>query len=600
MPDCRSARRAGPSIAWSARARQHESRGVFPAVGALGAAHGRCGDRRRDDRRAPRPLRARPHGGDGGEHRREVRLHARSAGPVFDRVAPPRGTGDGERPLQEPDRADRVADEEGRRVFRHRRARAQGCQDGGSGEAEDGVQEGRYRHRRQRLGHQRRGRSSRADGSPDCKKNEFKNIGAAGRLRACRRRAPDDGARTDSRCEARLRKDRPQALRHRRRRIERSVRSAGDGSDQGSRPRSGQGQSERRRGGARPSNRRDRGDPDGEGALRARAHEQALCSGDHVHRRRAGHRRDLRKNLGNLLAAFIMRRKPRIGLALGSGSARGWAHIGAIRALEERGVKPDLVCGTSIGALVGAFYASGELDRLENWVTGLAWTTVVRLMDLSWRGGLIRVTRLFTLFRTIFEDRDIAELPVPYGAIATELASGREIWLREGKVLDAVRASCAMPGLFTPVVRGAAVLVDGGLVNPVPVSMCRALGADLVIAVDLSWGKLGPYRARGRDREVAPREVPGWLERLRPGWVQGKVKQQEASVPSIFNVFMTSLDIVEMRVARSRLAGDPADVLLTPLLPDFATMDFHRAKEAIQEGRAAVERMSPLIEQVIG
>jgi NTE family protein len=295
-----------------------------------------------------------------------------------------------------------------------------------------------------------------------------------------------------------------------------------------------------------------------------------------------------------------MARKPRIGLALGAGSARGWAHIGAIRALEERGVKPDLVCGTSIGALVGAFYASGELDRLENWVTGLAWTTVVRLMDLSWRGGLIRGTRLFTLFRTIFEDRDIAALPVPFGAVATELASGREIWLREGKVLDAVRASCAMPGLFTPVVRGGAVLVDGGLVNPVPVTMCRALGADLVIAIDLSWGKLGPYRDRGRDREVAPREVPGWLDRLRPGWVQSKVKREEATVPSIFNVFMTSLDIVEMRVARSRLAGDPADVLLTPLLPDFATMDFHRAKEAIQEGRAAVERMSPLIEQVLG
>jgi NTE family protein len=263
-------------------------------------------------------------------------------------------------------------------------------------------------------------------------------------------------------------------------------------------------------------------------------------------------------------------------------------------------VKPDLVCGTSIGALVGAFYASGELDRLENWVTGLAWTTVVRLMDLSWRGGLIRGTRLFTLFRTIFEDRDISEMPVTYGAIATELDSGREIWLREGKVLDAVRASCAMPGLFTPVIRNGAVLVDGGLVNPVPVSMCRALGADLVIAVDLSWGKLGAYRDRGRDREVAPREVPGWLERLRPRWVQSKPKQESASIPSIFNVFMTSLDIVEVRVARSRLAGDPADVLLTPLLPDFATMDFHRAKEAIREGRAAVERMAPLIEQVIG
>ena len=169
-----------------------------------------------------------------------------------------------------------------------------------------------------------------------------------------------------------------------------------------------------------------------------------------------------------------MRRQPRIGLALGSGAARGWAHIGAIRALEERGVKPDLVCGTSIGALVGAFYAAGELDKLEKWVTSLAWTTVVRLMDLTWRGGLIRGQRLFTLFRTTFEDREISALPIVYGAVATELASGREVWLRTGKVLDAAHASCAMPGLFTPVIRDETLLVDGGLVNPVPVSMCRA------------------------------------------------------------------------------------------------------------------------------
>jgi NTE family protein len=297
-----------------------------------------------------------------------------------------------------------------------------------------------------------------------------------------------------------------------------------------------------------------------------------------------------------------MRRKPRIGLALGSGSARGWAHIGAIRALEERGVKPDIICGSSIGALVGAVYASGELDKLDRWVTGLAWTTVLRLMDLTWRGGLIRGNRLFNLFRATFEDRDISELPVIFGAVATELASGREIWLREGKLLDVVRASCSMPGLFTPVVRNGTLVVDGGLVNPVPVSMCRALGAELVIAVDLSWGKLGPYRARGRDRAIAPREVPGWADRLRPAWVermQRKVNPDEVIIPSIFEVFTTALDIVEMKVARSRLAGDPADVLLTPLLPDFGTMEFHRAKEAIAEGRAAVERMAPLLQQII-
>ena len=289
-----------------------------------------------------------------------------------------------------------------------------------------------------------------------------------------------------------------------------------------------------------------------------------------------------------------MARKPRIGLALGSGSARGWAHIGAIRALEEKGVKPDLICGTSIGALVGAVYASGQLDELEQWVTGLAWTNVVRLMDITWKGGLIRGQRLFNLFRATFRDIDISELDMPFGAIATELTSGREIWLRQGKLFDVVRASIATPGLFTPVVQDGTILVDGGLVNPVPVSMCRAFGAEVVIAIDLSWGKLGPYRHRSR--EITARPPPTWVERiLRAGSARG----DEPKIPSIFEVFNTALDIVEQRVARSRLAGEPADVLITPLLPNFGTMEYHRAREAIQEGRTAVERMMPLIEQVV-
>ncbi len=291
-----------------------------------------------------------------------------------------------------------------------------------------------------------------------------------------------------------------------------------------------------------------------------------------------------------------MARKPKIGLALGAGSARGWAHIGAIRALEERGIKPDLICGTSIGALVGAVYASGELDRLEQWVSGLARMQVVRLMDLTWKGGLIRGQRLFNLFRGLFQDRDVAELNLPFGAVATELSSGREIWLQHGKLLDVVRASIAAPGLFTPVVRDGAILVDGGLVNPVPVSMCRAFGAELVIAVDLSWGKLGAYRNMGRDLPAVPESEPSWIGRM----LGGGRKRDEPAVPSIFEVFNTALDIVEQRVARSRLAGEPADVLITPLLPNFGTMEYHRAREAIAEGRAAVERMAPLLQQVIG
>ncbi|HET7363668.1 MAG TPA: patatin-like phospholipase RssA [Burkholderiales bacterium] len=294
-----------------------------------------------------------------------------------------------------------------------------------------------------------------------------------------------------------------------------------------------------------------------------------------------------------------MTRKPRIGLALGSGSARGWAHIGVIRALEERGIKFDLICGTSIGALVGAVHASGQLQQLEDWVTSLVWSKVMRLMDLTWKGGLIRGHRLFSLFRATFQDLDLAELATPFGAVATELSSGREVWLRHGKLLDVVRCSCAMPGFFTPVVHQGTLLVDGGLVNPVPVSMCRAFGAELVIAVDLSWGKLGAYRNMGRELPAVPEE-PSWIGRLTNGWLGGAQKKaDQPRIPSIFEVFNTSLDIVEQRVARSRLAGEPADVLITPLLPDYGTMDYHRAVEAIAEGRAAVERMMPLIERVI-
>jgi NTE family protein len=297
-----------------------------------------------------------------------------------------------------------------------------------------------------------------------------------------------------------------------------------------------------------------------------------------------------------------LRRKPRIGLALGSGSARGWAHIGAIRALEARGVKPDIICGSSVGALVGASYASGELEKLEEWVTGLARMTIVRLMDLTWKGGLISGNRLFTLFRnTLFEKRDIADLPVKYGAVATELATGREVWLQHGDLLDAVRASCAMPGLFAPVMREGVALVDGGLVNPVPVSMCRAFGADLVVAVDLSWGKLGAYRDRGGSQvvEIPPTEQKdaSWIRRVLRR--SRKEADETTRAPSIFEVFNTSLDIVEQRVARSRLAGDPADVLIAPLLPHFGTMEYHRSAEAIAEGRAAVERMAPLLDQVL-
>jgi NTE family protein len=293
-------------------------------------------------------------------------------------------------------------------------------------------------------------------------------------------------------------------------------------------------------------------------------------------------------------------RKPRIGLALGAGGARGWAHIGVIRALQEAGVAPEIVCGSSMGSLIGAAYAGGTLERIEGWAQSLGWRDVLGLMDFTWRGGLIRGEKLFDFFRARVEDRDIADFPLPFSAVATELHTGREVWLREGKALDAVRASIAIPGVFAPVLRGGQVLVDGGLVNPVPVSLCRAMGADIVIAVDLGWAKIGYYRERAQAvaRQKAE-ENPAWWSRF-IGIAESDSEEPVARMPGALEVFLTSIDVMQVRVGRSRLAGEPADVLITPILPDFGMMEFHRAGEAIAEGRAATERVRAVLDHLLG
>jgi len=292
-------------------------------------------------------------------------------------------------------------------------------------------------------------------------------------------------------------------------------------------------------------------------------------------------------------------RKPRIGLALGAGGARGWAHIGVIRGLQAAGVEPEIVCGCSMGSLIGAAYAGGTLEQIESWAQTLGWRDVLGLMDFTWRGGLIRGEKLFDFFRSRAEDRDIGDLPMPYGAVATELHTGREVWLREGAALDAVRASIAIPGVFAPVRRGGQLLVDGGLVNPVPVSLCRALGADIVIAVDLGWAKIGYYRERAQAvaRQKAV-ENPAWWTRFLGARGAGE-DPPTVSMPSALEVFLTSIDVMQVRVGRSRLAGEPADVLITPILPDFGMMEFHRAGEAIAEGRAATERVRAVLEHLL-
>ena len=294
--------------------------------------------------------------------------------------------------------------------------------------------------------------------------------------------------------------------------------------------------------------------------------------------------------------------RPRIGLALGGGSARGWAHIGVIRALADAGIEPDIVCGTSIGALVGAAHAAGELDRLEAWVRGLKRQTVVSFLDFSLGGGLIKGEKLIDFFRVHFVDRDIDALDRPFGAVATDLARGREVWLREGRVSDAVRASIALPGLFTPAQRDGAWLVDGGLVNPVPVSLARAMGADLVIAVDLNSDLLGRH-LRPKPAKSSPHAADHKadtlaetvLARIQTGMSQLGLDRDHDTPdpPAMLDVLASSINIMQVLITRSRLAGEPADVLVTPHLAELELMAFHRASTAIEAGRRAVEEALP-------
>ena len=294
--------------------------------------------------------------------------------------------------------------------------------------------------------------------------------------------------------------------------------------------------------------------------------------------------------------------RPKIGLALGSGVARGWAHIGVLRALERYGFKPDIVAGTSVGALIGGAYLAGRLDTLEAWVRALTKVKVVSYLDFRVRGGgMIGGSRLVEAMQQHLGNTRIEDLPVPFVAIATDLVTGHEVWLRSGSLVDAMRTSFSLPGAFEPMLMNHRWLVDGALVNPVPVSACMAMGAQMTIAINVNADIIGKQRRNGSSipsiagfdllQEIEKVKAPGSRSKLSA--LARRVFRREPSQPSMFGVMISSLGIVQDRITRSRLAGEPPDVHITPRLGHVGLFEFDRADEIIAEGEAAVERALP-------
>jgi len=304
-------------------------------------------------------------------------------------------------------------------------------------------------------------------------------------------------------------------------------------------------------------------------------------------------------------------RGPVIGLALGGGVARGWAHIGILRVLEREGIRPKIITGTSIGAVVGGCWAAGSLDQLELFARRLTKRGVFNLMDFSLSGsGLVGGRRLREMLDEALGDRAIENLPTRFAAIATEFGTGHEIWLQRGHLATAIRASYAIPGVFEPVKVNDKWMLDGALVNPVPVTTARALGATMVIAVNLNNEFFG--RSTVIADHVAqrpPGEDPGATgtsSLLRPVkdaanavsyYFNGRPSTPSGS-PSIASVMIETINITQDRIARSRLAGDPPDVMIAPKLARIGLFEFHRADEAIALGVEAAERMLPDLREV--
>jgi NTE family protein len=308
------------------------------------------------------------------------------------------------------------------------------------------------------------------------------------------------------------------------------------------------------------------------------------------------------------------RGKPLIGLVLGSGAARGFAHIGVLHALKAAGIYPDIVVGTSVGALVGGCFAANQLDPLEEWARSLTRRRIISYLDVRIGGsGLISGDRLASRLHESLGKTAIEDLPVRFAAIATEIGTGHEVWLARGSLSLALRASYALPGIFPPVCLGGRWLVDGALVNPLPVSVARAFGARIVIAINLNadrFGRGATISSHGSDpSDVEPamsaengrsgflglRGMFGAERAVKRQFITGRTR------PGFSTVMVESFNIMQDRLTRMRLAGDPPDVHITPRFGNVGFLDFHRAAEAIEAGQVATERsLDPIVESIAG
>jgi NTE family protein len=302
-------------------------------------------------------------------------------------------------------------------------------------------------------------------------------------------------------------------------------------------------------------------------------------------------------------------RRPVIGLALGGGAARGFAHIGIVRTLVAHGIVPDVVVGTSIGAVVGGAYAAGHLDTLEEWARSLQRRNILGYLDIRLNGsGLIGGDKLAAQLEAAIGQVLIEDLPLKFATVATEVRTGHEIWLTHGRMVDAVRASYALPGIFSPVLVGDRWLVDGALVNPVPVSAARAFGAEIVIAANLSsdvFTHSTTIYAHGPSADV-PEAV---IEPVPPKRGFGKLFSAERTMkreffggggrPGISSVMVDAFNIMQDRITRARLAGDPPDLLISPRVGQIGWFDFHCADDLIAYGARAAERAIDSIQEAI-